>query len=101
MRGPRCPCPTFTATSHGAWNWIPAYAGMTLLDQLMLHRVVHEVHVGVQAELLEDASAVGADGARRELHLLGDLVQRLAGGEHPHDPVFAVREPLVRRALLL
>src|SRR6185503_4095973 len=65
-----------------------------LLDEAMLHRVVDEVHVGVQVQLLQDASAVRAHRGGRQAHLLGDLVQRLAGREEPHHAVFAIREAL-------
>ena len=36
-----------------------------LLDQPVLHRVVDQVHVGVQPQLLQDAPAVGAHGRGR------------------------------------
>src|SRR5438445_13561951 len=61
-----------------------------LLDQPVLHRVVDEVDVGVEPELLQDPPAIGAHGAGAQAHFVGDLVQRLARSEQPHDAVFAI-----------
>src|SRR5437868_5537412 len=83
-------CAAIATTRMKAFKRFPCAPGKgnvpqaRLLDQAMLHRVVDEVHVGVERELLEDAAPIGAHRARREVHLLGDLLQRLAAREEPH-----------------
>src|SRR5258706_14174773 len=67
----------------------------------MLHRVVDELDIAREPELLEDAPAIGADRRRTEVHLLGDLLEAPARGEEPHHAVLAIRKPLVRRAVLV
>src|SRR5256885_6671734 len=69
------------------------------LYELMLHRVVHQLRIGGQTELLQDAYPVGADRARAQQHLFRDLVDRLARSEQPHHPILAVGKRLVRRLL--
>src|SRR6185369_6441146 len=60
--------------------------------ELVEHRVVHERGVAGEAELAQDARAVGAHGRGRQAHLLGDLADLLARREQPHDAVLAVGE---------
>src|SRR5678815_1057465 len=67
-----------------------------LADQLVSHGVVHQRGVAGDAELAQDARAIGADRARREAHLLRDLADLLAGGEQPHHAVLAIGELLVQ-----
>src|SRR5947209_4356369 len=76
-----------------------AVSDMPLPDELVPNRVVYERCVARQAELAQDARAIGADRARREAHLAGDLADLLAGGKQPHHAVLAIRELLVQRLL--
>src|SRR6185503_17147809 len=69
-----------------------------LADQLVLDGVLDELCIVRQAELAQDARAVGADRTRAEKHLLRDLADRLAGSEQPEHAVFAIGQRLVRRA---
>src|ERR1041385_2953760 len=72
---------------------------LSLTYQLVPDRVVDQRGVARQAELAQDAGAVGADRRGREPHLLGDLADLLAGREQPHHAVLAVGELLVERLL--
>src|SRR5690606_2419114 len=67
------------------------------IHQVVGDGVVHELRVRLHVHLAEDAGAVGADRVGAEEELVGDLAHGLAGGDHPHDLVLAVRERLVQR----
>src|SRR2546430_8612598 len=69
------------------------------LNEPVLHRVATQACIVRQSQLLEDPPAVGADRARAEKHLRGDLVDMLARRYQPHHPVFAIGEQVVRRPL--
>src|SRR2546430_2563451 len=69
------------------------------LNEPVLDRVANEGCIVRQSQLLEDPPAVGADRARAEKHLRGDLVDMLARRYQPHHPVFAIGEQVVRRLL--
>src|SRR5437763_1048934 len=69
------------------------------LNEPVLDRIANECCIVRQPQLLEDPPAVGADRARAEKHLRGDLVDMLARRYQPHHPVFAIGEQVVRRLL--
>src|SRR5881398_3427326 len=69
------------------------------LNEPVLDRVANEGCIVRQSQLLEDPPAVGADRARAEKHLRGDLVDMLARRYQSHHPVFAIGEQVVRRLL--
>src|SRR5438309_11992817 len=69
------------------------------LNEPVLDRIANEGCIVRQPELLEDPRAVGADRARAEKHLRGDLIDMLARRYQPHHPVFAIGEQVVRRLL--
>src|SRR5438874_8313635 len=69
------------------------------LNEPVLDRVANQGCIVRQSQLLEDPPAVGADRARAEKHLRGDLVDMLARRYQPHHPVFAIGEQVVRRLL--
>src|SRR5512134_2002090 len=72
-------------------------ADYTLAYEVMLDRVVQQLGVVLHPHLAQDPRAIGADRVGREAELLADLRERLAGDDHPHDLVLAVRKHLVRR----
>src|SRR5436853_1658804 len=74
---------------------IVAASFMKLTDELVADGVVHERRVARKSELAQDARAIGAHRRGRQAHLACDLADLLAGGEQPHDAVFAVGELLV------
>src|SRR5205823_12600216 len=69
------------------------------LNEPVLDCVANEGCIVRQSQLLEDPPAVGADRARAEKHLRGDLVDMLARRYQPHHPVFAIGEQVVRQLL--
>src|SRR5438477_617270 len=69
------------------------------LNEPVLDCVANQGCIVRQSQLLEDPPAVGADRARAEKHLRGDLVDMLARRYQPHHPVFAIGEQVVRRLL--
>src|SRR5919204_842411 len=94
------PCGSVTKPSGSvAARATAAASDMLLSDELVANGVVHERCVARQAELAQDARAIGADGGGREAHLARDLADLLAGREQPHHAVLAVRELLVQRLL--
>src|SRR5688572_4569548 len=67
------------------------------VHQVVGDGVVHQLRVRLHVHLAQDARAVGADGIGAEEELVGDLAHGLAGSDHPHHLVLAVRERLVQR----
>ena len=79
------------ALGRGAAAPRPAPA---LLDQAVLQRVVGQVAVGLELQLLQRARPVGADRLHAEEHALGDLAHRLALGQAQEHLQLALGQPL-------
>src|SRR2546429_9878225 len=67
------------------------------LNEPVLDRVANQGCIVRQSQLLEDPPAVGADRARAEKHLRGDLVDMLARRYQPHHPDFRSGSKVGRR----
>src|SRR5262245_15250950 len=57
-------------------RWRPAMP--VLLDQPVLQRVVRQIAVGLELQLLEHTRAVGTDGLDAQAHRIGQLAHRFA-----------------------
>src|SRR2546423_13591738 len=60
------------------------------VNQLGLYGVVCEFGVGLHAQLLKEAGAVGADGSVAQVQKLGDFAGGLARRDEAHDFKLAV-----------
>jgi Diguanylate cyclase, GGDEF domain len=76
----------------GAWHPRRFYFDKNFLfDQLVPDGVVDQLGVAFQLQLLEHTRAIGADGLGAEHELVGDFLDRPAGGQPAHHLELAVR----------
>src|SRR5436190_20262521 len=65
---------------------------LSLCDELILHRIVSDVGIGLEVHFFENPRAVSADGLDAEEQLLRDFRHALPGGELAEDLEFTLGE---------
>src|SRR6201984_2633444 len=93
---PHSLAPRYRGLPHVAVGFCPTRAGVARSGrQLVLERVADQLRAGVEAQVLEDASAVPAHGLRGDGQLDGDLAHGPPGADQAPHLVLAVRQRLV------
>src|SRR3990172_10912269 len=67
------------------------------VHQVVGDGVVHQLRVGLHVHLAQDAGPMGTYSIWTQKQFIRDLTHRLAGSDHPHHLLLAVRERLVER----